>query len=108
MEKFKVINPKIVIHRDTEKPYYEIEYYSIKNKDWRIGFGSYNLQKVKNWLKNYFEAIPADIVPLKHGKWIFGATNGISWMKCSECNVLQLGQTLTYCYCPNCGSKMDK
>ena len=53
------------------------------------------------------EAFPtADVAPVKHGHWIFGATNGHSWQKCSECCVLQQGQTLCFSYCPNCGSRM--
>ena len=47
-----------------------------------------------------------DAARVKHGHWIFGATNGHSWQKCSECCVLQQGQTLCFSYCPNCGSRM--
>ena len=54
------------------------------------------------------EAFPtANVEPVRHGYWIFGATNGHSWQKCSECCVLQNGQTLCFSYCPNCGAKMD-
>lgn len=49
----------------------------------------------------------ADVAPVRHGHWIFGTTNGHSWQKCSECCVLQSGQTLCFSYCPNCGAKMD-
>ena len=43
----------------------------------------------------------------RHGKWIFGATMGHSWMKCSECCKSQSGQTACFTYCPNCGARMD-
>lgn len=53
------------------------------------------------------DEIPAaDVAPVRHGHWIFGATNGHSWQKCSECCVLQNGQTLCFSYCPNCGAKL--
>lgn len=48
-----------------------------------------------------------EIQRVKHGHWIFGDTKGHSWMKCSECCVSQSGQTATFTYCPNCGSRMD-
>lgn len=48
----------------------------------------------------------ANVEPVRHGYWIFGATNGHSWQKCSECCVLQNGQTLCFSYCPNCGAKL--
>ena len=58
-------------------------------------------------IKDIIMHIPAaDVAPVKHGHWIFGATNGHSWQKCSECCVLQQGQTLCFSYCPNCGSRM--
>ena len=99
-KKLKVINPQIVVHGDVHNPYYEIEYYSIKDKKWHKGFGSYDLSTVQHWLKNSFEVVAADIAPIMYGEWIFGQTNGIRWMKCSKCNV-------AYFYCPNCGSEMN-
>lgn len=49
-----------------------------------------------------------DAEPVRHGKWIFGETNGNSWMKCSECLKSQSGQTACFTYCSNCDTKMDK
>ena len=55
-------------------------------------------------------AIPAaDVVEVKHGRWIY---NNMGGWKCSECN----NQAPFWCmastqnlsdYCPNCGAKMD-
>lgn len=107
-KKLKVINPQIVVHGDAHNPYYEIEYYSIKDKKWHKGFGSYDLSTVQHWLKNSFEVVTADIAPIMYGEWIFGQTNGIRWMKCSKCNVAQLaGPLFAYFHCPNCGSEMN-
>ena len=68
-------------------------------------------EKVNNVPKFYewVESLPtADVVEVRHGEWIFGETQGHSWMKCSECLVSQSGQTATFSYCPNCGAKMRK
>ena len=49
----------------------------------------------------------ADVVEVKHGKWIyFYDTKGIKRCKCSEC-ITSYG-CLDTPYCPNCGAKMDK
>lgn len=42
------------------------------------------------------------------GHWIFGDTNGHSWMKCSQCLVSQDGQTSCYLFCPCCGADMSE
>ena len=49
-----------------------------------------------------------EIDTVKHGHWIFGSDYGHSWMKCSECCVLQSGQTACWTYCPNCGAMLDE
>lgn len=54
------------------------------------------------------EAPTADVRENVHAHWIFGATQGHSWMKCSECLVSQDGQTATFSFCPNCGAQMDE
>ena len=48
-----------------------------------------------------------DAEPVRHGKWIFGETNGHSWMKCNQCLTSQDGQTACFTYCPSCGCRMD-
>lgn len=49
---------------------------------------------------------------LKHqrqkGHWVFGSSNGHSWMKCSQCLVSQDGQTACFSFCPNCGASMEE
>ena len=63
-----------------------------------------------------------DAVPVKHGKWIPCAKNGlilteqlrregISWygFKCSACNSVRKGNAFREAnYCPNCGARMDE
>lgn len=60
-------------------------------------------------LEEFLAGVPTlDVEPVKHGHWIFGATKGHSWMKCSECLKSQNGQTACFTYCPDCGAKMDE
>lgn len=48
--------------------------------------------------------LAADVVPVRHGRWImhddeFGLTS-----ECSACHIETMGDGN---YCPNCGAKMD-
>ena len=44
----------------------------------------------------------ADVVPVRHGKWLH-RKNGVAY--CSECEVDTVEDETNYC--PNCGAKMD-
>ena len=66
----------------------------------------------------YIEDIPAaDVVPVRHGRWISweeadNCVPSASRHECSICHdaaqVLVNGVELLSVYCPNCGAKMDK
>lgn len=99
-EKIKAINPQIVVHGTLEKPYYEIFYYDISDNQWHIGYSSYNLQVVKEYLDSYFEIIDAE--PVVQGKWVYSEHN-IS--HCSECG---FEPKCISQYCPNCGANMEE
>ena len=64
MEKIKAIDPKIVVSGSADKPYYSIEYYNISDGRWHIGYGSYNLKFVKEWLNDDFETVETDVAPV--------------------------------------------
>lgn len=54
----------------------------------------------------------ADVVPVRHGRWIEGAENftcGNHNAECSVCgaNISWSGCDGDFNYCPNCGAKMD-
>ena len=55
--KIKVTSADIVVHGTIEKPYYEIKYYELGNEECHVGYGSYNLQYVFEWLKECFEIV---------------------------------------------------
>ena len=60
------------------------------------------------------EAPTIDAVPVVHGEWVHGCTDGAGteFCYCSACGEDALkdkgGYTEFSRYCPNCGAKMDK
>ena len=106
MSKIKAINPKIIVNRDVDRPYYSIEYYDTSDNQWHIGYGSYELKNVIEWLKTDFDVVEADVEPVKHGHWVETAHKGY---KCSLCNCLSslFDENLKSEFCPWCGAKMD-
>ena len=53
------------------------------------------------------DRIPAaDVVPVRHGKWLIKIIRGDKRSVCSEC-LLETGTCYEENYCPNCGAKMD-
>lgn len=55
--KEKVSYAKIVVRGTKEKPYYEIEYYDLCDEKVHVGYGSYNLNFVFDWLNECFEVV---------------------------------------------------
>lgn len=103
-EKVKAISPQIIVHGTLEKPYYEISYYDTSDNLWHIGYSSYNLQVVKEYLDSCFEIVNADIKPVRHGKWLINSDGYYPY--CSECKNEPDGRKMSK-HCPNCGAKMD-
>lgn len=56
-EKIKVSSAEIVVHGTREKPYYEIKYHDLSDGQTRVGYSSYNLDFVFEWLEECFEII---------------------------------------------------
>lgn len=108
MDKIKAIDPKIIVNRDVDRPYYSIEYYDTSDNQWHIGYGSYELKNVIEWLKTDFDVIEADVAPVRHGHW---EQVDDTKCKCSECEIItmiaQYPIGADKNYCPNCGAKMD-
>lgn len=60
-----------------------------------------------NVVENILDTIPpADVRPVKHGKWIVKTdSEGKTYGVCSRCGYEQYAGHLKYC--PECGGKMD-
>ena len=116
--KIKTHHARIVVDGTADKPYYSIEWFDPAKKEYYLGYSSYFMGNVFNWLSECFEIVDAptvDAVEVVHGRWkahkpdCRGYTAGFI---CSCC-----GDTIytDYCmkeceynYCPNCGAKMDR
>lgn len=54
-KKHKVKSAEIVVRKINEKPYYEIKYFDLSDNEYHIGYGSYKLEYVFEWLEQCFE-----------------------------------------------------
>ena len=59
-KKHKVKSAEIVVRKIDEKPYYEIKYFDLSDKEYHIGYGSYKLEYVFEWLEQCFEIAEKD------------------------------------------------
>lgn len=57
INKIKTSSAEIVVHETKEKPYYEIKYFDLSDNEMRIGYSSYNLDTVFEYLKKYFDIV---------------------------------------------------
>lgn len=56
-KKRKVKSAEIVVRKIDEKPYYEIKYFDLSDNEYHIGYGSYKLEYVFEWLEQCFEIV---------------------------------------------------
>jgi hypothetical protein len=54
-DKIKVTSAEIVVHGTVDKPYYEIKYYKLNDRECHIGYSSYELRYVFKWLNECFD-----------------------------------------------------
>lgn len=110
--KHKIKTPfaKIIVGGTPEKPCYAILYFDTADGKCHIGFGSYRLDYVFQWLAEEFEiAEPcANMEPVRHGRWIKDGNFLICLVCENEINIKNsLGADNHKNYCPSCGAKMD-
>lgn len=121
--KHKIKTPfaRIVVEGTPEKPYYNIWYFDPTDGECHIGFGSYCLDNVFNWLAEEFEVTEprADVRLVRNGRWEqadwvdpdghgFGTVRTPNaGLRCSRCAcVFKKNLLWKQAYCPNCGAKM--
>lgn len=59
-EKNIVTEAEVIVRRTNQVFYFEIKYKYVGAKDYTIGYGSYNIQLVFQWLDEYFEIVPEE------------------------------------------------
>lgn len=98
-EKIKTPFAKIIVEGKLEKPYFSILYFDPADKDFHIGYSSYYLGYVFNWLNEEFEIVEGGNFALsalrsisreqvEKGRWIFRPYEKMPWCTqaiCSEC-----------------------
>lgn len=101
---------KIIVNPSGE-PYYNILYFDPSDKTYHIGYGSYELSYVREWLAEEFEVDDAPFAgddPVVHGQWKNGChicpICGIDKFSGLEADIWADWKPN---YCPNCGAKMD-
>ena len=97
----------IVVGGSADNPCYSILWWDEENKECNIGFSSYYIEFVFQWLEEEFEIVDKveDVAPVVHGRWIqFHSEAAGDIQYCSACDV---GCTWKPNYCPNCGARMD-
>lgn len=57
IDKIKVSSAEIVVNGTKEKPYFEIKYFDLSDNEMHIGFSSYKLDIVFEYLEKYFEIV---------------------------------------------------
>lgn len=92
------------------KEYIEREAVKEKIERLRDKCGNNEMAFALNWAVSLTGKIPAaDVVPVRHGKWIdeIDPWDRQHIGKCSECGQ-KYRDFMHFCFCPNCGAKMDK
>ena len=123
MEKIKTPFAKMIIDGSREKPYFSILYFDPADKDFHIGYSSYYLDYVFNWMNENFEIV-------EDGNFAISALRPVSreqvegirgeWMfpifadqedandprcQCSECGSIET-PLARHRFCPSCGAPM--
>lgn len=69
-EKIKVESINVIVEEIGGKPYYELRYRVVGDDFCYIYDGSYCLENVLEWKKQYFEVVPHETKQRKEMKWI--------------------------------------
>ena len=124
MEKIKTPFAKMIIDGSREKPYFSILYFDPADKDFHIGYSSYYLDYVFNWLNENFEIVEdgnfalsalrpvsrEQVEKVWRGEWQVcfeeWQNHRVEGEQCSKCGFQNYGPSNLYNFCPKCGSPM--
>lgn len=128
-KKVNAINPTIIVTGKEDKPYYEVSWYDLDAQKWFIGYSSYDLSIVCDYIEKYFNVVEkyADVQIVQYGHWEWfeewspstpehpREVEDCGW-RCNNCKIA-LEDSVGGCwdnyteppdlkYCPECGAKM--
>ena len=115
-EKFKTPFAQLIVGGEREKPCFSILFFDPNSKEFHIGFSSFSLEYVFNWLDEEFEVVEDENFVLSalrpvsreqvekvwRGEWIPVEDNAF-YNRCSKCGKIAIGK---HSFCRNCGSPM--
>lgn len=120
VEKIKTPFAKIIVDGTAEKPYYSILWLDEENKEYNVGYSSYCLDYVFEWMEEVFEIVAADelqtayVTTERHGRWVKIFENGEPAITqhqvgvfCNKCVKMPKDKFTESDFCPNCGAVMD-
>ena len=117
-EKIKTPFAKMIVGGKREKPCFSILYFDPADKDFHIGYSSYYLDYVFNWLNEEFEIVEdgnfaltalrpvsrEQVEKVWRGEWIHDINNRYGCSKCMARETMSHKNLKPYC--PNCGAPM--
>ena len=112
VEKIKTPFALIIVDGPIEKPYYSIMWWDTTDQEYNIGYSSYILAFVFDWLKAYFEVDHNAKHPHERtlddlrpkGRW---EPVDARYSRCTNCKRERNIRTqIGWGYCPNCGADM--
>lgn len=68
--KIKATSAEIIVRGSVDTPYYGIKYQEVDSSEYHIGYGSYNLKYVFEWLEDCFEIVNTNNLTFKGEKCI--------------------------------------
>lgn len=111
--KIKTHFARIIVGGQIEKPCYSILWFDPADREYQIGYSSYELRYVQKWLAEEFVITGDGFTnePMVHARWRLyrlnvpgGKGQTYSVWGCSACHKHERKRSD---YCPNCGAKMD-
>ena len=57
VKKRRAINQRIIVRMIDDKPYYSIRYFDLDDCRWHVGYSSYKLEFVVEWLRECFDVV---------------------------------------------------